>query len=68
MPAVGIVGTTMILGIGTTRTTTATIAAGMDGILLGITVTIVRGTMDITDIIAHVGMVATCVRLLIVDA
>ena len=66
MPAAGIVGTTMTLGIGTTRTTTATITAGMDGIAPGITVTIVRGTMDITDIIAHVGMVAMCAQRLIV--
>ena len=66
MPAAGIVGTTMTLGIGITRITMATIAVGMDGIPPGITVTIVRGIMDITDIMVHVGMVERCVLLLTV--
>ena len=65
MQAAGIAGTTMTLGTGTTRTTTATITAGMDGIAPGITV-IVPGTTDITATMARAGMVvAMCVHLLI---
>ena len=64
--AAGIVGTTMIPGIGTTRTTTATIAAGTDGTTPGIMATIVLGTTDITATMVRAGMVAMYVHLLIV--